>query len=39
MITHNSALQGIARALEIFEKIGAKKDIEKVIAKKKLLTA
>jgi len=26
-------------ALEIFEKIGAKKDIEKVIAKKKLLTA
>jgi len=27
------------QALEIFEKIGAKKDIEKVIAKKKLLTA
>jgi len=24
---------------EIFEKVGAKKDIEKVIAKKKLLTA
>jgi len=27
------------QALEIFEKIGAKKDIEKVIAKKRLLTA
>jgi len=27
------------QALEIFQKIGAKKDIEKVIAKKKLLTA
>jgi len=27
------------QALEIFEKIGAKKDIEKVIAKRKLLTA
>jgi len=27
------------QALEIFEKIGAKKDIERVIAKKKLLTA
>jgi len=27
------------QALEIFEKIGARKDIEKVIAKKKLLTA
>ena len=27
------------QALEIFEKIGAKKDIEKIIAKKKLLTA
>jgi len=27
------------QALEIFEKIGAKKDIEKVIARKKLLTA
>ena len=27
------------QALEIFEKMGAKKDIEKVIAKKKLLTA
>ncbi len=27
------------RALELFQKIGAKKDIEKIIAKKKLLTA
>ena len=27
------------QALEIFERIGAKKDVEKVIAKKKLLTA
>jgi hypothetical protein len=26
-------------ALEIFQKLGAKKDIEKIIAKKKLLTA
>jgi len=27
------------QALEIFQKIGAKKDIEKIIAKKKLVTA
>jgi len=27
------------QALEIFQKIGAKKDIEKIVAKKKLLTA
>ena len=27
------------QALEIFQKVGAKKDIEKIIAKKKLLTA
>ena len=27
------------QALEIFQRIGAKKEIEKIIAKKKLLTA
>jgi hypothetical protein len=27
------------QALEMFQKIGAEKDIEKIIAKKKLLTA
>jgi len=33
------ALNLLNQALEIFQRIGAKKDIEKIIAKKKLLTA
>ena len=33
------ALNLLNQALEIFQKLGAKKEIEKIIAKKKLLTA